>query len=82
MRRVAAVLALSLFSVSALAAGKFQLVPYKDELFANPKPVQSLHGGSFQVVEYSVQRDLRDRDEVPEKKAKADYVSLDTQAAE
>jgi hypothetical protein len=74
--------ALSLLALSAVAGSKFHLASYKDELFANPKPLQTLYGGSFRVVEYSIQRDLRDRDEVPEKKAKADYVSLDTKKAE
>jgi hypothetical protein len=74
--------ALSLVAVSAFAAGKFQIAPYKDKLFANPKPIQTLYDGSFRVVEYSVERDLRGRDEVPEKKAKAEYVSLDTRKAE
>lgn len=73
---------LSAGAPSAFAAGKFHLVPYKDELFANPKPVQTLHGGSFEVIEYSVERDLRGRDEVPEKKAKPEYVSLDTKKSE
>jgi hypothetical protein len=82
LRVAALAVVLSMIALTAVAAGTFQLSPYKDELFANPKPVQTMHGGTFRVVEYSVQRDLRDRDEVPEKKAKADYVSLDTKKAE
>ena len=40
------------------------LAPYKDRLFRYKKITESLYDGDFIVVEYSKQRDLRDRDEV------------------
>jgi hypothetical protein len=69
-------------SVSLAAADGFRLAPYKDKLFANPKPFKLLYDGSLRMVEYSVERDLRQRDAIPEKKAKEEYVSLDTKEME
>jgi hypothetical protein len=72
----AAVIAIALATVtSSASAEEFRLAPYKDKLFANPKPFKTMYGDSLEMVEYSVERDLYGRDEVPEKKAKAKYVS-------
>ncbi len=51
------------------------LKPYKDRLFRYKKVTESLYGGDFIVVEYSKQRDLRDRDEVDERRVYGNYVS-------
>ncbi len=51
------------------------LKPYKDRLFRYKKVTESLYGGDFIVVEYSKQRDLRDRDEVDERRVFGNYVS-------
>src|SRR5579863_9366177 len=77
---VALALALSL-SMPALAAG-YRLAPYKDDLFKYPKILSSEAGGDYVVVQYIQQRDLDERDVVPEKKTKDEYVSLDTKAVE
>jgi hypothetical protein len=76
-----AVAVATIWGVSAYAAG-YRLAPYKDELFDYPKVLETGYGGDFVKVEYAEQRDLYERDEVPEKKARADYVSLETKAVE
>lgn len=82
-RNLAACFASVLFlSSSAGHAAEYRLAPYKDELFANPPPFKTLYDGHLEMVEYSSERYLDGRDEIPEKKAKAEYVSLDTQASE
>jgi len=64
------------------ASADFRLAPYKDDLFAYPKVLEKGQGGDFVRVEYIEKRDLDERDEVPEKKARPEYVSLDTKAVE
>ncbi|WP_269583211.1 alpha/beta hydrolase [Roseibium sp. Sym1] len=51
------------------------LKPYKDRLFRYKKIHETLYDGDFLVVEYSKQRDLRDRDEVDERRVYGNYVS-------
>ena len=75
-RTISVALALSL-SVPALAAG-YRLAAYKDDLFKYPKLISSEAGGDYVVVEYVQKRDLDQRDVVPEKKTKDEYVSLVT----
>ena len=77
---IAAVVA-TIWVMSAYAAG-YRLAPYKDELFDYPKVLEGTPGGDYVKVEYVEQRDLYERDEVPEKKARPEYVSLDTKAVE
>ena len=76
-----AVAVATIWGVSAFAAG-YRLAPYKDELFDYPKVLETGFGGDYVKVEYAEKRDLYERDEVPEKKARAEYVSLDTKAVE
>jgi len=71
-----------LLAPTGAEAEDLRLAPYKDKLFANPKPFRTMYGGSLELVEYSVERDLYGRDDVPEKKAKAKFVSLDVDDAE
>ncbi|MCX2723546.1 alpha/beta hydrolase [Roseibium salinum] len=59
---------------AAAPAGAEALKPFKDGLFRY-KVTETLYGGDFTVVEYSKQRDLRDRDEVDERKVYGNYVS-------
>jgi len=63
-------------------AAEFRLAPYKDKLFSNPKPFRTLYGGGLEMIEYSVEKDLRQRDEIVEKKARPEYVSLEPVARE
>jgi dienelactone hydrolase len=51
------------------------LKPYKDRLFRYKNVTETLYDGNFVVVEYSKQRDLRDRDEVDERRVFGNYVS-------
>ena len=81
-RCVSAALALAVsLSAPALAAG-YRLAPYKDDLFKYPKLLSSEAAGDYVVVQYIQSRDLDERDAVPEKKTKDEYVSLDTKAVE
>jgi hypothetical protein len=70
-----------LCAATAYAAG-YRLAPYKDDLFAYPKILASAYGGDYVKVDYIQKRDLDERDEVPEKKARPEYISLDTKAYE
>ncbi|GHB38761.1 phospholipase [Pseudovibrio japonicus] len=56
------------------AAG-FELKPFKDELFAYPRVLEQAMDGAFLRLDYQIQRDLRDRDEVPERRVDGRYVS-------
>jgi hypothetical protein len=61
---------------SPLASAQAEaLKPYKDRLFRYKNVTESLYDGNFIVVEYSKQRDLRDRDEVDERRVFGNYVS-------
>lgn len=75
-------LAVVLIFTAPVFADGFRLAPYKDELFAYPKVLESAYGGDYVLVEYIEQRDINGRDEIPVKKARAEYVSLDTKAVE
>src|SRR5579871_5070374 len=77
MRLLLALLALALLVWTGQAAAKYRLGPFKDELFKYPKVLATEYDGAFTLVEFVQARDLDGRDEVPEKKAKAQYVSLD-----
>ena len=56
-------------------AGAEALAPFKDGLFKYKKITASHMNGDFIVVEYSKQRDLRDRDKVDEREVFGNYVS-------
>ena len=69
---------LTSFSLVAAAAAPSAAQPlksYKDRLFSYKKILDSDFGGDFLVVEYSKQRDLRDRDEIDERKVFGNYIS-------
>ncbi|MTH96037.1 alpha/beta hydrolase [Roseibium sp. RKSG952] len=59
----------------AAPAGAQSLAPYKDKLFKYRNITASHFGGDFIVVEYSKQRDLRDRDKVDQREVFGNYVS-------
>ena len=65
----------------ALAAG-YRLAPYKDDLFKYPGILESTYGGDYVKVDYIEARDLYQRDIVPEKQTKPQYVSLDVKSLE
>ena len=59
----------------ALSAAAFELQPFKDELFVYPAILEQGYDGDFLRLDYRIQRDLRDRDEVTEKRVHGRYVS-------
>ncbi len=66
-----------LFCLAALPAyaANFQLAPFKDKLFAYPKTINTGDGGNYLHVAYDKQRDIYQRDTIPLRKVKQDYVS-------
>jgi hypothetical protein len=79
MRICTAALLAFFLAVSPLAAAEapYRLAPYKDELFAYQKVLESSDDRAYEKVEYDRMRDLIDRDEVVGEKVEARYVSLD-----
>lgn len=66
-----------LFALVAItSAAALSLSPYKDQLFAYPGVLASEDGGAFVVVDYNEMRDINKRDEIPERRVQAKYVSL------
>jgi pimeloyl-ACP methyl ester carboxylesterase len=51
-----------------------ELKPFKDDLFAYPKTL-SAEGLTYRVVDYREARDIDERDEVPERRVRRQYVS-------
>ncbi|MCV3241281.1 alpha/beta hydrolase [Mesorhizobium sp. ZC-5] len=71
-------LAVVLFGLasSAEVAHALKLQSQKDNLFAYPGILSTEDDGAFTVVDYQEQRDINKRDEVPERRVQAKYVSL------
>ncbi len=61
---------------SAPALASQQIAPYKDNLFAYPRVLSTLHDGDFIIVEFDHARDVEGRDEIPLKQAFDKYVDL------
>lgn len=72
-RIFAALLGLCCLANSATA---LELAPWKDDLFAYPAIVSEKDSGDYVVVGYDIQRDLYGRDEIPERRARPEYVEL------
>lgn len=73
---LAAILGCALALLATLpAAAQLRLGPEKDKLFAFPGVLETKDGGDFIVVDYDKMRDIHQRDEVPERKVKWQYVS-------
>ena len=73
MRRI---LLACLFLLAAAGSAAAELLPaHKDRLFAYPGLLKVEDGGDYRVVAYDEMRDINGRDEVPERKAQAKYVS-------
>lgn len=61
---------------SGLAYGQtLSLKPFKDDLFAYPATLSSGNKGAYTVIDYRELRDINARDEVPERRAQAQYVN-------
>lgn len=73
-------LALTAFSCALLftdpvSAQSLTLKPFKDDLFAYPALLSSEPGDVYRVVDYRELRDINERDQVPERRVRANYVS-------
>jgi hypothetical protein len=81
-----AALALVLVLLPAMAVAKapapYQLAPWKDDLFAYPRILDSAYDGDYLEVEYNRPRDLYARDVERGTRVNPKYVSLDTQKVE
>lgn len=65
-----------MMATASLPAAALELKRYKDALFAYPAIVAQEDDGAFLTIEYEEMRDINGRDEIPERRAKAKYVSL------
>lgn len=66
----------ALVSVASTAvADPYRLAPYKDDLFQYPAVSQTKDDGAYVVVAYDKQRDLYQRDQIPERQVRGNYVS-------
>jgi hypothetical protein len=57
-------------------ADALTLSSYKDQMFAYPGILATQDAGAFVVVDYNEMRDINRRDEIPERRVQAKYVSL------
>lgn len=64
------------------AAEALTLKPFKDDLFAHPGLLASEDGGARLVVDYNEMRDINQRDEVPERRVRGEYVRLSVRSAQ
>ena len=71
------ILVLAAILFVAVPAAAFQLAPFKDNLFAYPPVISRSDDGVYRVVDYREMRDINGRDAIPERRVKAQYVSLD-----
>jgi dienelactone hydrolase len=67
---------------AAPAAAEYRLAPWKDDLFAYPKVMESGVNGDYLRVEYLKKRDIEARDEIIEQRVRRKYISLDTRKVE
>lgn len=79
----AVLVATALVAVASLAnAAGYRLSPYKDDLFKYPTILATAYDGDYVKVGYVEQRDLYQRDVVPEEKTKPEYVDLGVKSVE
>lgn len=72
---VIAATAILAVALPALTFAGGTLAPYKDELFAYPGMLSTSDDGAYTVVDYNEMRDINGRDEIPERRVRAKYVS-------
>lgn len=75
-------LAALLVLASPSGAQALTLKPFKDDLFAYPGVLAQEDGGDRLVIDYREMRDINQRDEVPERRVKGDYVRLAVRSAQ
>lgn len=75
-----------LFATAFLAianpASAQTLAPYKDDLFAYPATLSEADGGAYKMIDYRELRDVNERDAVPERQAKKEYISLGVRSSQ
>ena len=59
--------------LSAAEGQTLSLKPFKDDLFAYPAALSTGDNGAYTVLDYHEMRDINQRDEVPEKRVRAQY---------
>ncbi|MDZ7824178.1 MAG: alpha/beta hydrolase [Ahrensia sp.] len=64
----------SIFAILTPDATAQTLKSYKDNLFAYPKVLSEIDSGDFRIIDYQELRDINGRDDVPEKRVRAEYV--------
>lgn len=82
LRSMLAIVLGAALAFTAPASAAYRLAPYKDDLFKYPGVLESAYGGEYLKVDYVESRDLYERDIVPEKQTKPQYVSLDANSAQ
>lgn len=76
MRRLLAVFAFGALLTTAFPAAAQTLPSFKDELFAYPAVLSAADDGGYRVVDYREERDINERDAIPERRVQGRYVSL------
>ncbi len=76
--------ALLIVGIAAIAApaNAQGLKPFKDDLFAYPAILGSDGGESYLIVDYRKERDIHQRDEVPERRVRSHYISTSVRRAQ
>ncbi|TPN88613.1 alpha/beta hydrolase [Mesorhizobium sp. CU2] len=73
LRFLFALLVATGFAVQAANAQTLSLKPFKDDLFAYPATLSTGDNGAYTVLDYHEMRDINQRDQVPEKRVRAQY---------
>ncbi len=76
------ILAAIFAGVAVHDAAALTLKPWKDELFGYGQVVETADGGALRVVDYQEMRDINGRDQVPERRVRAAYVSTAVKKAQ
>lgn len=64
------------FTWCSCPASAAQIEPYKDSLFAYPDVLKTGDNGNYIIVDYNEMRDINGRDQIPERRVKQNYVSM------
>ncbi|PBC09045.1 alpha/beta hydrolase [Mesorhizobium sp. WSM3859] len=73
LRFLFALLVATGLTVQAAHSQTLSLKPFKDDLFAYPAALSTGDNGAYTVLDYHEMRDINQRDEVPEKRVRAQY---------
>lgn len=76
MRRLLAGFVLGALLAVPVPAAAQALPSFKDDLYAYPAVLSVADGGGYRVVDYREERDIDERDAIPERRVKGRYISL------